>query len=692
MIRLLSLEIEGIGRFLEKQSIDFTSSAKIIQVDGKNSNTGGSSGSGKSTIFNSIEYLFGINDIPANSLYSRLPEVTKNPRVSGIFDIDGIVTTITRSKKDGLVISYDGDVIQGNNKIAEEKLDALLGISRKLFKKMIHKKQKEGGFFLNLTPKETYDFLLECLNLRHWNDRIDQIDQQISSGEVSLRSLEDNKASLINQISSFNIILQNKIKPTVDFDESLIDVLKTKRSGLLLLKEESEISYKRSLAEIVEPQQASVEEDENITRLESGILNLKKKLSDINSNKSKIIREITDSAHSKQKEITALKNILKDIEFTKLKLPEISAKIKELNRVKEHLKLSTCPTCNQGWMSDDKNAKLVETEADITKLITNALSFKKDIDREESVKQSLAKLEKELESIKLSVAFDTLDSEIQFINDKILSEQQLVSNIKTNRMSEYLESKKEYDAKVNALKDLHLQQERGILNEISAVSMEISNKELELSKYKEALATYEKEIVSITNMLQEKNTSLNVISDNILNLLKHIDTLKETKRLIKTYNLHVFEDSLTYIGNRASEILSNIPNMSSAFIYFEGFKQNKSGSIKEEVNAILSVDGEQEVSIKTLSGGERTAIDLAVDLAVVDLIELRSGKGANFLVLDEPFDGLDSVCKERCLEMLKSIDTNKKILIVDHGSELKEMIEDTITVTRKGDISFINQQ
>ena len=152
--------------------------------------------------------------------------------------------------------------------------------------------------------------------------------------------------------------------------------------------------------------------------------------------------------------------------------------------------------------------------------------------------------------------------------------------------------------------------------------------------------------------------------------------------LIKTYTLQIFQETLENIGETATEILGHLHNMSNASIYFEGCKETKSGSIKDEVNAVISKDGSCNVPIKTLSGGERTVVDLAVDLAVIDVIENKAGKGANFFIIDEPFDGLDSEGKEQYLELLQTLNSNKQIILVDHSSELKQMISDVITIEK----------
>jgi DNA repair exonuclease SbcCD ATPase subunit len=58
-------------------------------------------------------------------------------------------------------------------------------------------------------------------------------------------------------------------------------------------------------------------------------------------------------------------------------------------------------------------------------------------------------------------------------------------------------------------------------------------------------------------------------------------------------------------------------------------------------------------------------------------------------ILDEPFNGLDHISIENCLEIIKNHDTNKRIIIVDHSSETKEMIGFRVVVERSGQESEI---
>ena len=119
MLELLELRFSRIGRFIDDQSIDFASLNDFIQIDGQNNNTGGSSGSAKTTVFNAADYLLGLNDLPSTILQSRY---TDEPMaVGGKFLWDGKPVEITRGKK--LKVVIDGVVTEGSSALAEEQID-----------------------------------------------------------------------------------------------------------------------------------------------------------------------------------------------------------------------------------------------------------------------------------------------------------------------------------------------------------------------------------------------------------------------------------------------------------------------------------------------------------------------------------------------------------------------------------------
>ena len=202
--------------------------------------------------------------------------------------------------------------------------------------------------------------------------------------------------------------------------------------------------------------------------------------------------------------------------------------------------------------------------------------------------------------------------------------------------------------------------------------------------YNDHLDNYQKsqeKLIDQTNyymaQIREKRSELDSI-------VQQIENAEEAKKAIKSYLSCSFDDALESIGNMATEILRNIPNMATATISLEGIKENANGKIKEEVNFVISKDGEIGIPVKSLSGGEESSTFLALDLAAVSFIEEKTGQGINIMGLDEFTNGLDTPCIQEVMEMLRNLKLDKKILLVEHNPIVSKSIENKIIVERTG--------
>lgn len=121
------------------------------------------------------------------------------------------------------------------------------------------------------------------------------------------------------------------------------------------------------------------------------------------------------------------------------------------------------------------------------------------------------------------------------------------------------------------------------------------------------------------------------------------------------------------------------------------YKENDSGDVSAKFSEVFTVDG-KEISIGSLSGGESRALSLCVDFALIDVMEQQFGIYVSPVVLDEPFDGLDSEGKELIVELLRTIAERRHVIVIDHASELKSMFSKTLLVEKRGGISSISQE
>jgi DNA repair exonuclease SbcCD ATPase subunit len=679
VLKLKKYSFSGVGRFVDKQTIDLESKSHLIQIDGHNTNTGGSSGAGKSTTVEALAFLLGISEIPATQLQSR---ITDDPMwVQGEFE-GGII--ITRSKKEGLTIQTPDETVSGNSKLAEEKLDEIIGVNRDLLKTMCYKRQKQGGFFLNLTPKQSYDFLMQCLDLREFQNKIFKLDDLLKNKYKPKKiELESSVKTLNDGIDQLRSLLFQKTPPQKEEqDDSLLKTsIQDLKMRLEALQEErdqliDEIGSKPELVLV------SFEKDQELSNINNQISELKIIISNNVNNKNTEIQQASSA-------IFKIREHIKELNQLKNKAVELDSFVQKLCNELKHLEAGDCPTCLRVWETEENAQKMQQIANQIESNKKIIEEYLKEVQKIPHYKMMEKKAEELLQN--------RIDRPINVLEEKDLIELQekrrvLMNekeNIKSTANQECLKRVNEWNYKILNINKKYNEESSGLETQISHLAHEIEKIQLKKNNYTQALEIYEKDCKNIKDKISLNSDELQKQLFELKTLEKNTLLSEESIRLIKNFTLQKFQDTLNYVGHRATEIINLIPNMANAVIFFENSKETKSGSIKNEVNAVINLEGDSAVSIKTLSGGERTSADFAIDLAVGEMIENMTQKGVNFFIIDEGFDGLDSVSKIECLEILKNLNTNKKILMVDHSSEVKEMIYDTIIVKRIGEKSFI---
>ncbi len=663
MIELLSLQFGAIRSFVDDQLISFEEREKLIQIDGKNENTGGSSGAGKTTVLMALLYLLDIGDVPSTVLQSRLTK--EGMWAIGKFLFDGVPVTISRSKKEGLKIETPTETVSGNSVLAEEKLYELIGLPKKIFKKMVYKRQKENGFFLSMTPKEMYEFLISVLGLEIHMTEIQKITENIDACDKKIGDLVKEVELTKSSLADMTRILSEKKKPEPTVHE---DEIKQLNHGVIALRANIG-ALKHEMKEMIDEVPKSQETTADTSAFNTQIAALVPARVELN----KKLEGIDSAGKELEQKLSLIPMHIKNAE-------RWGKDIAKFREDREHIEKSQCPTCMQAWTGETAQAKIDHIDYSIRSLITDCLKAKATIDEKPQHEENLARL--------LQIR--------QGVNNELaaLQEQRTVLDAQKYKLMEEVSKhneslRNEYKVKVSEIENKIKGTVDKLNEELKQVEIDLSAKESQRNSYLTSSAQYEKEVLSLGEVIAKKEFEVMSKQNQLEKLRKQITVAQESKRMIKAFVLQTFQDTLDAIGVAATDILAGVPNMATSTIYFEGCKETKSGTIKDEIVAIINMDGTNEIPIKSLSGGEETATYLAVDLAVIDVIETKVAKGANFFFMDEPFDGLDSVCKENCLEILKQLDTNKKIIMVDHSSELKEMVSDVILVVKKGEVSSI---
>jgi DNA repair exonuclease SbcCD ATPase subunit len=189
-------------------------------------------------------------------------------------------------------------------------------------------------------------------------------------------------------------------------------------------------------------------------------------------------------------------------------------------------------------------------------------------------------------------------------------------------------------------------------------------------------------IKSVEESIDQHNKMLTVKSNEILKLEAASAVLSPTGA-----PAYVMDSVLQTLNDRIQEIIQLIwPNSSYELL---SFKENKSGAVTSKMSDSLTIDGVKR-PVGSLSGGERRCLSLSIDFAIAEIVSRYTGAQLNPLILDEPFDHLDTANRSRVIEFLKEMATKRCIVVIDHASEAKALFDQSLTIVKRNGVSTVS--
>jgi len=180
--------------------------------------------------------------------------------------------------------------------------------------------------------------------------------------------------------------------------------------------------------------------------------------------------------------------------------------------------------------------------------------------------------------------------------------------------------------------------------------------------------------------LDEINGTIKITGD----MQTKLEALKKAYKNVKYYVFETVTDELNLrIDKYLEPLFKN--NMKVQL------KTESTNSKKEVIQKFSTYieKNEVEVSFNSLSDGEKRRVEIAVNFALSDVIS-NSASSINLLVLDEIFNGLDTVGRNQIVYLLDMLRSEKEnIFIIDHFETTKSLVNNTIEVELRDGISKI---
>lgn len=721
MIRVKKVTIKGFRQFREESSVELPESGLVL-IRGKNNDTGGSSGSGKSTIMHAISYALGFCPFPATALQNWY----SNEKMQVTVELDTHEGPVVVKRGAETSLTINGEVVKGSVRAVDERLRQLLGLPNDLLKALTYRPQDEPGLFLSMTDAERKEFLSQLLDLKELEGISDAARKAANDLLSKAEQIERSAAYISSQIQGIDL---SKPTPTPGYEnaEKVIADLEAKESlarkemeeaaaAAKAIQEEKNAVIRQLTAEANAAKQAidtkinelranrkpfasalQPELDKAVARVEAAKARLQTVLHEADETRKKIsqdLQERTNRAAEYRAQIA--------------RLPEMRKRAEQLAKEIEICKSATCPTCSQTWITEGAQKHMESLQSELQNLLST-------INQLEKVEVSWPKIEEALRQQQNALAtyqhpdhataqneLNEAENACQAIRVAMATERQeweakerekesaLVlerSNIAEEWSEKIQKATQTYDHRYEPLNTLAFEKAeaaRKAADELAKYKLAAMNAkkadEVALAAWKERVEQHKK-----------LTAELDRLNSEIRDLRQRAAAESDFAALVGREGFlgAVFDEVLAEISQETNELLKGLPNVANTTLTFVSESETAKGTVSRKIVPVVMKNG-VEIPLKAgLSGGQYTSVQLAVDLAVATVIGRRTGKMLGFLMLDECFNGHDFPVKEACLDILQRAAEKRLILIVDHATELKEMFTAFVDVESTNDESRI---
>ena len=701
----IRLAIKNFGSHLDTEfSFDNFSSAMII---GKvKDNDRFSNGAGKSTIFNSIEYVL-FNEIHFSALEKIIRDGAEVCRVEFDFlsSIDKNTYRIVRSnsRKSGSDIRLFKqnknnweDFTQRRASDTDKEISKILGFNYKAFCASVlfcqtgseNNVQRDFSNLPILTTEKRKSVLREVLQLNIYANY-----EKLTKNKYNFIQLNlDKQKTILSTIGEPDILYLSFSKE----NDNLFLLLDIKNKQLTSIKEQNNklkseytlLSDKASTINkrITDLKSKEVNSIEQISKYKKTIDEQKIKLTNL-PNEANIIKQqiaITENSLKEYKQQIInidtlqieLRKINEEILNIKSLINIINTKIDALNKpITNDL---ICHNCHQvvsaehkhNWQKDAKTEILQKEQEKndlhikVEKLCQRQVSLEKYINKSKDNNHNISNTE-----TKLKYLYKELDNKrILFTNYNSFQEEHLQllkeKNIELLKIQSELILLSSNNEQTNIIR----------LNNINNNIISLSNEELELSN-------------EISTIIGKRAIIQHQIDKCIIDKQKIIDIKSNIQKLEKSLLLHSKVIQAFGSGGIPSLITCSIlddlqteankwllklrPGLQLQFVILK--------DQEETLDILYFIDSNQR-EYKQLSGAQKIIVSLSIKLGILFIMNKRLGVDVKMLLLDEVDQSLDDAGTEVFADIIRVIQNDFKILVITHNNNLKHKFSHAILV------------
>lgn len=622
-IKFKSIDIQNF-RSIDRAKVTLENQGTVI-VKGINEyeNNASSNGSGKSSIFEAIIYaIYEETSSGEKDVENRI--IGNGFGVTLDFDVDNIPYTISRQGKNGkstvCLLKNNIDISARNKTDTNKLIQNLLGINKSVFLDSIFLSQNAVTNLASLAPASR-------------KERLEILTNTDSTISVFKESLKQQQA----KYEADCIEHQQKISEYTGNKQAINSQIYTLQQKIS--EAELELERKKSLGTVEDIDKNIQDKTNEISEYEKNIEYINNYISE-NDKILQTIKEEQVKCESEKSEQDALrtdkkeewnaidKTISQYVSTKNFHSTNITKIDIEIEKIKNSDK---CPTCGRKY--DNAN------EEHIKQTIENLLSDKTvedasimELDQKIAEAQTnLSKVEEEGKAIK--EAIEQIDTKLNTIKDNYNQVEISIKNKQTEKDTAY--------ANIHRLQN-EIQELQSRKEEI--LKVETNN----IKEYKEMIDKLNQDVINIDNNITSEQNEYNKSND-------YVSTVKHSLQLVtKEFRTYLLQNSLKYLN----KVLEN---------YSSKLFSNSGDIIKiQETDTKLDINLGQ-ATYESLSGGEKTRVNIALLLAQKSLASMIGNISCNMIILDEVLGYCDSEAESVVTDLITDeLDSLESIFMVSH--------------------------
>lgn len=624
-IKFREIDIENF-RSIDKAHIVLENQGIVI-VKGINEyeDNASSNGSGKSSIFEAIIYaLFEETSAGEKDVANKINN--KGFCINLKLQIDGIDYTIVRESKNGsksIVVLYKGDVdISARNKTDTNKMILdLLGINKNIFLDSVFLSQSVSTNLASLSPtqrKERLEILTNTdVTINKFKEMLKEQQNKFESlcvdDEMMINKLQGNKDSLQTQKHDVEIkldqiqgqIRQRNLLGNVDDIEEQISKLQQKVTEYNTQIDEYDTNILPGIEKQIEDKRLEGEDNRN--------------------KKSDLERQLNDKR-------VEYNNMQLNVTNTKSRATYLASDNIRIQQQIENIKNSDrCPTCGRKYEDCDEEF-IKHTVEEYNKDINNN---KEEIDK---INLDVSELNKQLDNIKnegleLNKQIEQIDKLVQRNNDEV----KIIENERKEKLQNKQYLQQEKDTTNKDIDSLRNKKEK-------ILSFKVGNKD----EFEQMLQQIDENIKQIDEDILARQQQLDINND-------YVGSIKHSLQLItKEFRVYLLQNSIIYLNNLLKTYSTKLFSNERDIIHI----------VQDDTKLNIRLG---DSTYESLSGGEKTRVNIALLLAQKSLASAIGNISCNIIILDEVLGYCDSQAEENVINLITfELEDLESIYMISH--------------------------